>query len=97
MRWIPYKQHTDFTISVRYLNPDGSVKSVNKTITEKSVNEGDEKDTKYAMRWSIFNDQDLPDMDTAGAIATTIAKIYGASAVPTSMAFGGKDFMKDIP
>lgn len=97
--WAHSRSRRDFSISVRYLEASGAVKNVTKTITSTLYSSGSTNSSPYIMRWDIsIATQDpskaYPDADSAKSIAEAIAKIYGSSAVPTQMSFGGQEIMR---
>lgn len=99
--WEHTRERRDFSISVRYLEANGAIKNVTKTIQSMAYigSKTTGTDSPYRMRWNIANYTQrpasaVPDADTAQTIANNIAKLFGATAVPTQMTFGGANIMR---
>lgn len=99
--WEHTRERRDFSISVRYLEASGAIKNVTKTIQAMQYigMKTTGTDSPYKMRWDIANytqrpTSAVPDIETAQTIANNIAKLFGATAVPTQMTFGGANIMR---
>lgn len=100
MAWQDSKNTRNFAISIRYTDDSGSLKNVTNTISATVDLASGGKSSGYYMLWDITEPDTTgegrggsplgtPSEEQAAEIATKIAKIYGVTAVPTQMSFGG--------